>query len=254
MEAPTPPPGSVRPPHEDDLPVRTVTMNQVVAYNIAYFRSSLSLTQEELGGRLERITGKRWSKATMSAVERSWDGNRIRSFDADDLLALSQALEVPVTALFLPPEEDGTITDYVFTNVGSSPYRDRTVKGGGTGAELLAQLFASEYDYMRGGDAFLERLQEALDFYYGAVPEDFFITRPPEPIDESVMVDDQVNRLRGRSPPFARSWPPLIGRPTSWQGRTRPMGSSTHRRAKGLTRQTSLCSVKSGCRRRATGQ
>lgn len=171
-------------------------MNQVVAYNVAYFRNANSLTQEELGSRLERITGKRWSKATMSAVERSWDGNRIRSFDADDLVALSQALEVPVTALLLPPEEDGTVTDYVFTNAGSAPYRDRTVKGGGTGGELLAQLFASEYDYMRGSDAFLERLQEALDFYYGAVPEDFFITRPAEAIDGDVAVDEQVNKLR----------------------------------------------------------
>lgn len=180
----------------DDLPLQRVTMNQVVAYNVAYFRNAADLTQEELGLRLERITGKRWSKATMSAVERSWDGNRIRSFDADDLLAMSQALEVPVTALMLPPEEDGTIIDYVFANVGSSPYRDRAVKGGGRGGELLAQLFASEYDYMRGGDAFLERLQEALDFYYGAVPEEFFITRPEEPIDQSVMVDDQVNKLR----------------------------------------------------------
>ncbi|MFI5859184.1 helix-turn-helix transcriptional regulator [Streptomyces parvulus] len=196
METPTPPAGSVRLPSQDDLPSRRVTMNQVVAHNIAYFRNALDLTQEELGGRLERITEKRWSKATMSAVERSWDGNRIRSFDADDLVALSQALEVPITALFLPPQEDGTVIDYVFANVGAPPYRDRTVKGGGTGGELLAQLFASEYDYSVGWDPFLERLQEALDFYYGAVPEDFFITRPHEPLDESVVLDDQVNKLR----------------------------------------------------------
>lgn len=196
MDAPTPPTGHVQMPHRRDMPLRHVTMNQVVAHNVAYFRNAADLTQEELGNRLEKITGKRWSKATMSAVERSWDGNRIRSFDADDLLALSQALEVPVTALFLPPEEDGTVVDYVFTNVGSSPYRDRTVKGGGSGSELLAQLFASEYDYMRGSDAFLERLQEALDFYYGSVPEDFFITRPAEAIDEHVAVDEQVNKLR----------------------------------------------------------
>ncbi|MGV9987765.1 helix-turn-helix domain-containing protein [Streptomyces olivaceus] len=189
-------PESRQPSDGDHLPRRRVTMNQVVARNIAYFRNALTLTQEELGGRLERITGKKWSKATMSAAERSWHGNRIRSFDADDLMALSQALEVPVTALLLPPEEDGTVIDYTFVNVGSAPYRDRTVKGGGTGAELLAQLFASEYDYMIGGDAFLERLQEALDFYYGAVPEDFFITRPQEPIDEHVALDEHVTKIR----------------------------------------------------------
>lgn len=60
----------------------------------------------------------------------------------------------------------------------------------------MAQLFASEYDWMRGGDAFLERLQEALDFYYGAVPEDFFITRPEEPIDESSALGEQADKLR----------------------------------------------------------
>lgn len=196
MDAPNPPEADDRPPHRRELPLRRVTMNQVVAYNIAYFRNAESLTQEELGNRLEKITGKRWSKATMSAVERSWDGSRIRSFDADDLLAFSQALECPVTALLLPPEEDGTVTDFVFANVGAPPYRDRTVKGGGIGAELLAQLFASEYDYSSGSDPFFERLQEALDFYYGAVPEDFFITRPADPIDESVMLDDQANKLR----------------------------------------------------------
>ncbi|MGW1609447.1 helix-turn-helix domain-containing protein [Streptomyces sp. NPDC002285] len=173
-----------------------MTMNQVVAYNIAYFRTAQDLTQEDLGKRLEKITGKRWSKATMSAVERSWDGARIRTFDADDLLAFSQALEVPVTAFLLPPQEDGTVTDFVFANVGSAPYRERTVKGGGEGSELMAQLFASEYNYSYGADPFFERLQEALDFYYGSIPEDFFITRPAEPIDDSVMVDDQVHKLR----------------------------------------------------------
>ncbi|MEU3292986.1 helix-turn-helix transcriptional regulator [Streptomyces longwoodensis] len=195
MDTPTPQgAGSAGP--ASDLPVRHVTMNQVVAYNIAYFRNAEGLTQEELGKRLEKITGRRWSKATISAAERSWDGSRIRTFDADDLVALSQALEVPVTALLLPPDEDGTVTDFVFANVGSAPYRERSVKGGGTGSELMAQLFASEYNYTYGSDPFFERLQEALEFYFGAIPEDFFISRPVEPIDDDVLVFEQVHKLK----------------------------------------------------------
>lgn len=73
------------------------TVNQVVAWNIARWRKQAGLTQEELGRRLG------WSNASVSAAERSWDGKRVREFDADTLLALSSALGVPLIALLLPP-------------------------------------------------------------------------------------------------------------------------------------------------------
>lgn len=81
-------------------PSRHVTINQVVAYNMARFRKAAGLTQEELG---ERLGG--WTKAAVSAAERSWDRKRIRQFDADTLTALAMALGVPLLALFLPPED-----------------------------------------------------------------------------------------------------------------------------------------------------
>ena len=80
-----------------------MTINQVVAYNMARFRKAAGLTQEELG---KRLGG--WTKAAVSAAERSWDGKRIRQFDADTVTGIAMALGVPLLALFLPPDgEDG---------------------------------------------------------------------------------------------------------------------------------------------------
>ena len=83
-------------------PSRHVTINQVVAYNMARFRKTAGLTQEELG---ERLGG--WTKAGVSAAERSWDGKRIRQFDAGTLTAVAMALGIPLLGLFLPPEDQG---------------------------------------------------------------------------------------------------------------------------------------------------
>ena len=90
-----------------DLPGRHITVNQVVAWNLAYFRKAAGLTQDELG---ERIG---WSKAIVSAAERSLDGKRVRQFSADDIVTIATALGVPVVAMFLPPEDDGVELRYL---------------------------------------------------------------------------------------------------------------------------------------------
>lgn len=90
-----------------DLPARDLTVNQVVAWNMTHLRRAAALTQEELG----ELLG--WSKAIVSAAERSWDGRRVRQFTVDDAAAIAQALGVPMTALFLPPEDDGDKKRYV---------------------------------------------------------------------------------------------------------------------------------------------
>lgn len=162
-------------PDYDDLPEVRVTMNQVVAYNVNYFRLRRGLTQEELGQRLEAITGRPWSKATMSAVERSWDGNRIRQFDADDLVALSRALEFPVPALLLPPDDDGVRARYRFTCAGGPvrlPGRVH-VDQDGSAEELLDHLFVSDAENSSYPEdaAYVERLETAFGFYYGTTPD-----------------------------------------------------------------------------------
>ena len=89
------------------LPAQQVTVNQVVAWNMTHLRRAAALTQEELG----ELLG--WSKAIVSAAERSWDGKRVRQFTVDDVAAIARALGVPMTALFLPPEDDGDHKRYV---------------------------------------------------------------------------------------------------------------------------------------------
>lgn len=157
----------------DDPPEIQVTMNQVVAYNIAYFRKIRGRTQEDLGEALEKITGKKWSKATMSAVERSWDGNRIRSFDADDLLAFCQALEVPLTAFFLPPTEDRLGYNYLFKNA-AEPNSD---KPWGDGYGLVINLFTSRDEHGYAEDAAFRDRLEAVFSAYGE-PDEAFVSRP----------------------------------------------------------------------------
>lgn len=93
----------------DEVPGRHVTINQIVGRNVTRWRTALGITQEELG---RRMGG--WSNATVSAAERSWDGKRVRQFDADDLVNLCGALEVPLAALFLPPEDDGATVRYLY--------------------------------------------------------------------------------------------------------------------------------------------
>jgi len=99
------------------LPERTVTVNQLVAYNLAFYRKVAGLTQEELGAPLGL------SAASVSAAERSWDSSRVKKFDADEVASIAAALGVPVIALFLPPEDDGTAVRYVVHLPGSEPDR-----------------------------------------------------------------------------------------------------------------------------------
>ncbi len=154
----------------DDLPQVVVTMNQVVAHNVTYFRKIRGLTQERLGERLTAITGKPWSKATVSALERGWDGNRIRQVDADELLALSQAVGFPVPALLLPPTEDGVSARYRFAWVGPSGYVREQQDG--SAEDLINALFTSEpaTSYPED-DAYVERLQAAFAYISGGEPE-----------------------------------------------------------------------------------
>jgi transcriptional regulator with XRE-family HTH domain len=89
------------------LPVAHVTVDQIVAMNTRHWRRAAGMTQEELGEQLG------WSAANVSAAERSADeGRDRRRFDADTLTALCLALGVPLIALFLPPEDDGTVRQY----------------------------------------------------------------------------------------------------------------------------------------------
>jgi transcriptional regulator with XRE-family HTH domain len=83
-----------------------VTPNQVVAFNLRRARELHGWTQDEAAGRLEPYLSQRWSKASFSIAERSFDHpDRIRQFTADDLLAFAAAFGLPVSFFLIPPRD-----------------------------------------------------------------------------------------------------------------------------------------------------
>ena len=89
------------------LPERRVTISQLVAYNLSFFRRAAGIDQRKIG----ELLG--WSAASVSAAERSWESKRTKVFDADEVMQIAAALHVPLAALFLPPEDHGTAVRYV---------------------------------------------------------------------------------------------------------------------------------------------
>src|SRR5262245_52121271 len=86
---------------------RTMTANQVVAYNVAKARTLRGWTQEQAAEALEPYLGTRLSAASFSALERTaWRLDRLKEFDADELLALSRAFDMPIGFFFTPPSPD----------------------------------------------------------------------------------------------------------------------------------------------------
>ena len=83
---------------------KALTPNQIVAANLALAREMNGWTQEQAAKEMAPYLGKQWSKATFSVAERSVDGERIRDFSADELLAFSRTFGLPVTWFLIPPE------------------------------------------------------------------------------------------------------------------------------------------------------
>lgn len=83
-----------------------VDINQVVAYNLRMARELRGWTQEELADRLEPYLGQRLTQASVSAMERAWDGTRRREFDAHELLVFAMVFDLPIVWFLLPPPRD----------------------------------------------------------------------------------------------------------------------------------------------------
>lgn len=75
-------------------------MNQVVAVDIGQWRRVRGLPRTDLADILTALTGAVW---TADHVERAETSAPPRRFDADEMLAFSRALDVPLPALLLPP-------------------------------------------------------------------------------------------------------------------------------------------------------
>jgi transcriptional regulator with XRE-family HTH domain len=84
-------------------PEPTVNLNEVIAYNFRRARELRGLTQPEAAVVLEPFLGQVLPQASISAIERSFGGERRREFDAQELLAFACAFDLPLIWFFLPP-------------------------------------------------------------------------------------------------------------------------------------------------------
>lgn len=82
------------------------TANQLIAMNLARARKAAGWTQEETAERLEPFLGTRWSVPSISAIERSVTGTRIKQFSADEIVAIARAFSLPIGWFFLPPADE----------------------------------------------------------------------------------------------------------------------------------------------------
>ena len=180
-----------------ELPYVSITLNQLVAYNMAYYRKAAGLTQEELGKLLEGWTQKPWGKAAVSAAERAWDGKRPRQFDADLLLGLSQAIGVPIPAFYLPPEDDGVNHRYLIrTPHPTGGYATLTSMH-----DLLSHVLSDPPDDdTEANQRYRSRFVATFETHYpGLLPSDYFndLTTEEELKARVARLRKQYDALRG---------------------------------------------------------
>ena len=89
----------------------SLSTSQLVAYNLRRARVLRDCTQEQAAQRLEPYLGARWSSPTFSVAER-WQpgpGQKVRQFDAAEVLAFAAAFDLPIGWFFLPPAVPGPV-------------------------------------------------------------------------------------------------------------------------------------------------
>jgi hypothetical protein len=81
----------------------TLSPCQIVAWNVENLRRANHWSQEEAARRLRPYLGYTMSRAAWSQMERSLKGNKIRRFDADELVAFARVFDKPVAYFFCVP-------------------------------------------------------------------------------------------------------------------------------------------------------
>jgi transcriptional regulator with XRE-family HTH domain len=82
-------------------------VNAVVSYNLKAIRERRGMTQQQVADRLAQLTGHLLPQASISAMERGFDGERRRRFDAHELYLLAVVFDVPIAYFFTPPPDTG---------------------------------------------------------------------------------------------------------------------------------------------------
>lgn len=137
-------------------PQEAPTINQLVAYNMTRARRSRGWTQQEVAERLEKYTGRPWSKASISAAERAWQGGRPRKFDANELVALSVIFETPVAYFLLPMQEGNRAV------VMAQPEDQKADGAHWLGVSLLLKRVLMAELTSGGGSTFFVRAHDAV--------------------------------------------------------------------------------------------
>ena len=96
-------------------------LNEIVAYNFRAARELRGWTQDETARALEGLLGQRLPQASISAIERAYEGDRRREFDAHEILAFALAFDLPLIWFFLPPPKDHRNLHHT-TNIVSELY------------------------------------------------------------------------------------------------------------------------------------
>lgn len=87
-------------------------VNAIVSFNVKAIRERRGMTQTQVAERLAELTGDLLPQASISAMERGFDSDRRRRFDAHELYLLAHVFGVPIAYFFLPPPGfDGEIAD-----------------------------------------------------------------------------------------------------------------------------------------------
>lgn len=151
-----------------------LTASAIVALNFRRIREERGWSQAQAGRRLERVTGRPWSVATVSGVERSWERGPERAFGVNELDAISLAFGVSLLELLLPPSRKETprrlpprwVQRLVWTDAAAVKARAEALAHDARSTELLDRLAGGEKALRLGikkaGQYRLERLAAKL--------------------------------------------------------------------------------------------
>jgi transcriptional regulator with XRE-family HTH domain len=85
----------------------TLNAHQIVAYNVRRARELAGWTQAETAERLAAFVGYDMRQAGISAIERTYDGERPRNIDIGEVVAFSRCFGLPIAWFLVPPPGRG---------------------------------------------------------------------------------------------------------------------------------------------------
>ena len=158
-----------------------LNVNQVVAFNLRAARQLQKMTQATLAVRLTAVSGLHFTPAMVSELERSWDGQRRREFDAHEIAVFAAALKVPIAYFFLPP-----------------PGEHRNLQGMGRSAHELIPLLLGYFDTA-------EKLDERMREFGGDIPQNTKDRSPTSPAGSAPGATRSA--AKNCSCPSSKGWP-----------------------------------------------